>query len=69
MLSVAAGAFAVEVEIGGLWYEIITKTGETKVIKYKNGVYYSDDIVIPEKVEYEGATYTVTSIGDEAFYN
>ncbi len=29
---------------------------------------YSGDIVIPESVEYEGKTYSVTSIGENAFY-
>ena len=69
MLSVAASAFAVEAEINGLWYELVTKAKEAKVIKYKNYVYYSGDIVIPETVEYEGADYSVTSIGSYAFQN
>ena len=67
LLSTAINAFAVEVEIGGLWYEVITKAKEAKVIKYK-GIKYSGDIVIPESVEYDGATYSVTSIGEIAFY-
>ena len=67
LLSAAASAFAVEVEIDGLWYEVVTKVKEAKVIKYKNNVYYNGDIVIPETVVYEGVTYSVTSIGDYAF--
>ena len=47
MLSVTASAFAVEAEIGGLWYEVVSKTKEAKVIKYKNSVKYSGNIVIP----------------------
>jgi len=66
LLSVAASAFAVEVEIGGLWYEVVSKTKEATVIKNNN--YYEGDIVIPETVEYDGNDYSVTSIGDEAFY-
>ena len=30
LLSVAASAFAVEVEIDGLWYEVVTKVKEAK---------------------------------------
>ena len=67
MLSAAVNALAVEVEVDGLWYEIISKLKEAKVIQYKDGNKYSGNIVIPETVEYEGVTYNVTSIGTEAF--
>ena len=67
LLSTAINAFAVEVEIGGLWYDVITNAKEAKVIQYKNGNYYSGDIVIPESVEYNGVTCSVTSIGELAF--
>ena len=68
MLCVAASSFAVEVEIGGIWYEVISKAKEAKVIRYK--IYnnqYSGNIVIPETVKYEGDVYCVTSIGERAF--
>ena len=68
LLSVVASAFAVEAEIDGLWYELVSKTKEATVIQYKNNVKYSGDIVIPETVEYNGADYSVTSIGNNAFY-
>ena len=67
LLSTAINAFAVEVEIGGLWYDVITKAKEAQVIQYKNNNYYSGDIVIPESVEYNGVTCSVTSIGNSAF--
>ena len=67
LLSAAASAFAVEAEIDGLWYEVVTKAKVAKVIKYKNDVYYEGDIVIPETVVHEGVTCSVTSIEDEAF--
>ena len=67
LLSTAINAFAVEVEIRGLWY-VITNAKEATVIQYKNYNYYSGDIVIPDSVEYYGVTYSVTSIGNEAFY-
>ena len=69
LLSVTASAFAVEEEINGLWYELISKTKEATVIQYKNNVQYRGDIVIPKTVEYNGTSYSVTSIGGYAFYN
>ena len=67
LLLVAVGSFAVEVEIDGLWYEVVVKAKEAKVIMYKNNVKYNGDIVIPATVVYEGVTCSVTSIGDDAF--
>lgn len=32
-------------------------------------IHYSDTLVIPSSVEYDGATYTVTALADSAFYN
>ena len=70
MFSIAAKVYAFEVEYGGLWYDVISKTKEAKVIQYKDDKKYSGDIVIPETFKVnETTTYTVTSIGDEAFYN
>ena len=60
-------ASALEVEIDGLWYEVGSKTKEAKVIQNKNNTKYSGNIIIPETVVYEGATYCVTNIGDYAF--
>ena len=60
-------ANAEEVEINGLWYELDRRTKEAKVIQYKNDVPYSDDVVIPETVDYEGTEYSVTSIRELAF--
>ena len=59
---------AVEVEIDGINYEVLTKIKEAKVIEKSSG-YYSGAVVIPESVEYEGVAYAVTSIGYEAFRN
>ena len=67
MLSVAASTFAVEAEIGGLWYDIVKKGNEAWVIQYKNSKYYKGSIVIPKTIEYEGVTCTVTRIGSRAF--
>ena len=67
LLSMTVSAFAVEVEIDGLWYNVISKVKEAKVIQYKNDVKYSGDIVIPETVNYNGVACNVISIEDNAF--
>lgn len=61
------GVFALEANIDGLWYELVTHTNEAKVCQYKNGVNYRGEIIIPETVVYEGVSYNVTSIKDGAF--
>lgn len=59
--------FALEANINGLWYELVTHTNEAKVCQYKNGNNYRGDIIIPETLEYEGVSYKVTSIKNGAF--
>lgn len=60
------------VEIDGIYYNLIAKAKEAEVtygnwnVNVEEGGYIGD-IVIPEKVEYEGVAYTVTSIGKSAF--
>ena len=60
-------ANAEEVEIDGLWYNLVTKTKQAEVIKYKTDR-YSGDIDIPDVVSYQDVEYSVTSIGESAFY-
>ena len=57
---------AEKVEIDGINYELVAKIKEATVIKKSNGK-YSGEVVIPESVEHEGTTYSVTSIGESAF--
>ena len=59
-------AFAESAVIDGITYELITKGKQARVIAGETK--YAGDIVIPESVEYNGATYSVTSIGYKAFY-
>ena len=61
-------AMADPVEIDGIWYNLVSKTKTAEVTKKPSGE-YSGAIVIPEKVTYNGAEYSVTSIGKGAFYN
>ena len=59
---------AVEVEIDGINYDLLSKAKHATVIAKSNGE-YSGEVVIPESVEHEGAAYSVTTIGDCAFYD
>ena len=60
-------------EVGGIFYSITDATNKTVAVTYKggsSGVYsneYTGNVVIPESVAYNGNTYSVTSIGVEAF--
>ena len=58
-------------EINGIFYN---KTSDNTVAVTCKGKYYDSysneyagDVVIPSSVDYNGATYSVTSIGDDAF--
>ena len=63
-----------KVEIDGIWYNLVSKVRQAEVT-FKGCDYseyyeeYSDSITIPTTVTYEGVDYSVTSIGDYAFYN
>ena len=60
-------------EVDGIYYNITSSTEKTVEVTYDEDIYgyrnsYSGNIVIPEQVIYNSDTYSVTSIGDEAFY-
>ena len=59
-------ASADAVEINGIYYNLIEKAGQAEVTMNPNN--YTGIVVIPESVIYEGKTYSVTSIGNAAFY-
>ena len=58
---------AISTEVDGINYDFDADTKQATVIKKSSG-YYSGEVVIPESVEHEGTAYSVTSIGEEAFY-
>ena len=58
---------AVEVEIDGINYELVAEAKQAAVIAKKSGK-YSGEVVIPESVEFKGISHSVTSIGEDAFY-
>ena len=54
-----------------IYYNYTNDQTELEVTYKKNTTYnddYAGNVVIPESVTYEGNTYSVTSIGKEAFY-
>ena len=65
MMLLPIATMANDVEIDGIYYHLITKAKIAEVIRNPN--HYEGNIVIPESIVHEGASYTVTAIGDNAF--
>lgn len=65
-ISLALSAIAEEVVINEIKYNLDANTQEA--IVGDNRKFYYEEAVIPESVEYNGITYSVTGIGREAFY-
>ncbi len=62
--------FAHDFEANGIFYDI-TSSEDLTIEVADNDYYgsYSGDVVIPASITYNGTTYSVTSIGNNAFYN
>ena len=58
---------AAQVEIDGINYDLLSKAKQATVIAKSSGA-YSGVVVIPESVEFNGISHSVTSIGEGAFY-
>ncbi len=61
------------IKIGDLYYNLDTSAKTAEVASQdgnstSNSSYVSGDLVIPSSIESDGVTYSVTSIGDYAFY-
>ena len=54
-------------KIDGIYYKLDSSTNTASVDRHTN-YYYKGDIIIPASVTYDGETYSVTSIGEWAFY-
>lgn len=67
LLCTAVSAY--DFEVDGNYYNITSSSDLTVSVTYYS---YSDEnsgsVVIPEKVTYNGKEYSVTSIGERAFY-
>ena len=59
-------AMADAVEINGIYYNLIEKAIKIAEVTKKPNK-YTGDVVIPEKVDYNGVSYSVTGIGQSAF--
>ena len=73
LLLCATVVMAHDFEVGGIYYNITDATNNTVAVTHQGDSYnaysneYTDDVVIPESVTYNGTTYSVASIGDKAF--
>ena len=73
MLCLTASAH--DFEVGGIYYNITSDSDFTVAVTFRGDNYYdysneySGDVTIPEKVIYDSKKYSVTSIGERAFYN
>ena len=65
-LLASINAFAQAVEIDGIYYNLVTKAKQAEVTSNPNN--YKGTIKIPGTVSYNNVTYSVTSIGERAFY-
>ena len=60
-------------EVDGVFYNITDEAAKTVEVTYKGSYYYTYDneyrgaVVIPETVTYNSKTYSVTTIGKDAF--
>ena len=69
-MSVSAEDF----KVGGIYYYISSQADKTVAVTYRGNKYYdysdeySGDVKIPESVTYNGNAYSVTSIGEYAFW-
>ena len=54
-----------QIQIGDFYYDLNSSTKEATVTK---GPLYESSVIIPETITYDGIMYSVTSIGDKAFY-
>ncbi len=58
---------AYDVEINGIYYNLVNKNGSYSAIVTKGDNGYSGNIVIPSTINDNGITYSVSAIGEEAF--
>ena len=76
MLLAVSIASAYDIEIDGIYYNFnddgtsVTVTYATYINEYgdEGRIQYYGDLIIPESIEFYGMTFTVTGIGDYAFY-
>jgi hypothetical protein len=62
-------ASADKVGIDGIYYNLDQETKEAEVTNKGSYNSYSGNVVIPSSITYKGVEYSVTCIGEAAFYN
>lgn len=73
MLGVSLSTLAHDFEVDGIYYNYIDQTAKTVAVTYSGSSYYAvadeyiGDVVIPDSVTYRDTTFSVTSIGKNAF--
>jgi len=65
-LLVPATAAAYDFEVDGMYYKYLGDEGTVEVTR--SPASYTGDVTIPDAVTYNDSTYTVTAIGDSAFF-
>ena len=74
-LLLSTTAFSHDFEVDGIYYKYLNETAKTVAVTYKGYYYdsysneYTGSVTIPSSVTYSGTTYSVTSIGEYAFYS
>ena len=66
LLCISLSICAAYIEVNGIYYEKISYHNEV-IVRGSNNGKYSGDIVIPDKINYKGTVYVVTTIGEGAF--
>ncbi len=72
-LLLSTSAFAHDFEVDGIYYNITDETAKTVAVTYQgswNSEYneYAGSVTIPSSVTYNGTSYYVTEIGEDAFF-
>ena len=73
LVASVSAIYASDTQVDGIWYyfDSSTKTASVTYRGSSSSSYkgeYSGSVTIPETVTYNGTTYSVTSIGYDAFY-
>ena len=74
ILFVGFPSFAHDFEVDGIFYIYLNQDAKTVAVSYKGSHYnecpseYSGKVIIPSSVTYNNTTFSVTSIGEYAFY-
>lgn len=72
LLLCAVSVSAHDFEVGGIYYNILSKSDKTVEVTFKGSTYseysneYTGSVTIPQTVRYYGVTYKVTRIGENA---